>query len=67
MRKSQQHKNNLKNHALKMEIDNRNTEQERNATTERTEQPKPTPARRNPRIVIGNLDYFELLMEQDEE
>ena len=40
MRKSQQHKKNLKNHALKMEIDNRNTEPERNATTEQTEQPK---------------------------
>lgn len=41
-------------------------EPERNATTKHTEQPKPTPARRNPRLVIGNLDYFWLLMEQDE-
>lgn len=23
--------------------------------------------RRNPRIVIGNLDYFEMLMEQEEQ
>ena len=26
-----------------------------------------TQIRRNPRIVIGNLDYFDMLMEQDEE
>ena len=25
------------------------------------------PPRRNPRIVIGSLDFFEMLMEQDEE
>lgn len=24
-------------------------------------------ARRNPRIVVGTLDFFELLMEQDEQ
>jgi len=41
------------------------------------EQQKPEPVeinttdaaqlRRNPRIVIGTLDYFDMLMEQDEE
>lgn len=25
------------------------------------------PARRNPRFVIGSLDFFELIMEQDEQ
>ena len=30
----------------------------------RTEKPIP---RRNPRLVIGTLDYFDMLMEQDEE
>lgn len=28
---------------------------------------KQTPARRNPRLVIGSLDYFDLIMEQDEQ
>lgn len=41
-------------------------EPEQSITIELTEQPKPAPARRNPRLVIGNLDYFWLLMEQDE-
>ena len=27
----------------------------------------PQPPRRNPRLVIGSLDYFEILMEQDEQ
>ena len=36
-------------------------EPERNITTEQT------PARRNPRLVIGDLDFFDMLMEQDEE
>ncbi len=35
--------------------------------TEHTEPQRPAPARRNPRLVIGNLDYFEMLMEQEEE
>ena len=30
-------------------------------------EPGRTPARRNPRIVIGNLNYFDLLMEQEEQ
>lgn len=30
----------------------------------RADQQKP---RRNPRLVIGTLDYFDMLMEQDEE
>ena len=30
------------------------------------ERQRPAPARRNPRLVIGSLDYFEMLMEQDE-
>lgn len=38
-----------------------------NATRQDNSSEQPAPARRNPRIVIGNLDYFELLMEQDEE
>ena len=29
--------------------------------------PQPTPARRNPRYVVGSLDYFEMLMEQEEQ
>ena len=41
-------------------------EPERNTTTDQTEQSKPAQARRNPRLVVGNLDYFELLMEQEE-
>ena len=27
---------------------------------------EPQQLRRNPRIVIGNLDFFEMLMEQEE-
>ena len=38
-----------------------------NNQTEQTAELRPAPARRNPRIVIGNLDFFELLMEQDEQ
>ena len=37
-----------------------------NNGTEPAPAQRPAPARRNPRLVIGNLDYFELLMEQDE-
>lgn len=37
-----------------------------NNQTEQIAEPHPAPARRNPRLVIGNLDYFDLLMEQDE-
>lgn len=28
---------------------------------------KPTQLRKNPRLVIGSLDYFDLIMEQDEQ
>ena len=28
---------------------------------------KPTQLRKNPRLVIGSLEYFDLLMEQDEQ
>ena len=34
--------------------------------TEPAAEPQQRP-RRNPRLVIGNIDYFELLMEQDEQ
>lgn len=37
-----------------------------NRTEPAAEQQRPAPARRNPRLVIGSLDYFDLLMEQDE-
>lgn len=29
-------------------------------------EPRPTPGR-NPRLVVGGLDYFELIMEQEEQ
>ena len=37
-----------------------------NITEPAAERQRPAPARRNPRLVIGSLDYFEMLMEQDE-
>ena len=33
----------------------------------RAAEPRPAPARNNPRFVVGGLDYFDLLMEQDEQ
>lgn len=42
------------------------TEPVQDSTNSRTEPQKPQ-LRRNPRIVIGNLDFFEMIMEQDEE
>ena len=40
------------------------TDGRENDREQRNEHQQP---RRNPRLVIGNLDYFELLMEQDEQ
>ncbi len=44
-----------------MEQKQTNTEQEKRPAEE------PQRLRRNPRLVIGSLDYFDLLMEQDEQ
>ncbi len=35
--------------------------------TETAAEPQAGPVRRNPRLVIGNLDYFDMLMEMEEE
>ncbi len=35
--------------------------------TDPAREPQQNRPRHNPRLVIGNLDYFDLLMEQDEE
>ena len=46
------------------EPENKNSHHERRVPVA---EPGRTPARRNPRIVIGNLNYFDLLMEQEEQ
>ena len=35
--------------------------------TEPAEEQQTAPARKNPRLVIGNLDYFDMLMEMEED
>lgn len=44
--------------------DNHNNNGHEKHTDNRNE--KPTRLRKNPRLVIGSLEYFDLLMEQDE-
>ena len=47
------------------------TQDRKNQQDDRREDPKrnrpPDADRRNPRLVVGGLDYFELLMEQNEQ
>lgn len=51
-------------------MEKRDTDQRDNASDReqaRNDRDKQQTPRRNPRLVIGNLDFFDMLMEQDEE